>query len=255
MWKPNLELTKQHYIDWWNHKGIVLNMWEHFQTGVAPHDKVSIFGIEGSFYHFYKGKELPDGTAYDRGIRTLGLKKSRLHWSSEPVEQLKTLLRSYRDFPFFADCYQPTGGYRPDLDKLFPSEVLTKRRITSHPRDIPFQLGSPEGRDRLFRLYTYMVKSYTELGVSPLAYRMITENRYRDYSDGNRKRFEERLRKKFGNTRNQIPYRIADFRLPVLYLGLRQILFYDGRRHVQRFRKLHAGNILPAFLFEFVESL
>ena len=27
---------------------------------------------------------------------------------------------------------------------------------------------------------------------------MITENRYRDYSDGNRKRFEERLRKKFG---------------------------------------------------------
>ena len=37
-------------------------------TGVAPHDKVSIFGIEGSFYHFYKGKELPDGTAYDRGI-------------------------------------------------------------------------------------------------------------------------------------------------------------------------------------------
>ena len=40
MWKPNLELTKQHYIDWWNHKGIVLNMWEHFQTGVAPHADV-----------------------------------------------------------------------------------------------------------------------------------------------------------------------------------------------------------------------
>ena len=40
MWKENLELTKQHYIDWWNHKGIVLNMWEHFQTGVAPHADV-----------------------------------------------------------------------------------------------------------------------------------------------------------------------------------------------------------------------
>jgi len=36
-WKPNLEETKQHYIDWWNHKGIVLNMWEHFQEGVTPH--------------------------------------------------------------------------------------------------------------------------------------------------------------------------------------------------------------------------
>ena len=36
-WKPNLEETKRHYIDWWNHKGIILNMWEHFQEGVAPH--------------------------------------------------------------------------------------------------------------------------------------------------------------------------------------------------------------------------
>ncbi len=37
MWKSNLEETKKHYIDWWNHKGIVLNMWEHFQNGVKPH--------------------------------------------------------------------------------------------------------------------------------------------------------------------------------------------------------------------------
>ena len=36
-WKQNLEETKQHYINWWNHKGIVLNMWEHFQEGVTPH--------------------------------------------------------------------------------------------------------------------------------------------------------------------------------------------------------------------------
>ncbi len=36
-WKPNLEETKKRYIDWWNHKGIVLNMWEHFQEGVTPH--------------------------------------------------------------------------------------------------------------------------------------------------------------------------------------------------------------------------
>ncbi len=36
-WKANLEETKKHYINWWNHKGIVLNMWEHFQEGVKPH--------------------------------------------------------------------------------------------------------------------------------------------------------------------------------------------------------------------------
>lgn len=37
MWKQNLEETKKHYINWWNHKGIVVNMWEHFQEGVQPH--------------------------------------------------------------------------------------------------------------------------------------------------------------------------------------------------------------------------
>ena len=36
-WKPNLDETKQHYSDWWQHRGIVLNMWEHFQQGVTPH--------------------------------------------------------------------------------------------------------------------------------------------------------------------------------------------------------------------------
>jgi len=40
MWKQNLEETKKHYIDWWNHKGIVVNMWEHFQNGVKPHADV-----------------------------------------------------------------------------------------------------------------------------------------------------------------------------------------------------------------------
>ena len=39
-WKSNLEDTKKRYVDWWNHKGIVLNMWEHFQEGVPPHADV-----------------------------------------------------------------------------------------------------------------------------------------------------------------------------------------------------------------------
>ena len=40
-WKSNLEETKQRYINWWNHKGIVLNMWEHFQEGVQPHAEIT----------------------------------------------------------------------------------------------------------------------------------------------------------------------------------------------------------------------
>ena len=40
-WKSNLEETKQRYINWWNHKGIILNMWEHFQDGVQPHAEIT----------------------------------------------------------------------------------------------------------------------------------------------------------------------------------------------------------------------
>jgi len=39
-WKANLEETKERYVDWWNQKGIILNMWEHFQEGVTPHADV-----------------------------------------------------------------------------------------------------------------------------------------------------------------------------------------------------------------------
>ena len=41
-WKANLEETKRRYIDWWNQKGIILNMWEHFQEGVKPHADVPL---------------------------------------------------------------------------------------------------------------------------------------------------------------------------------------------------------------------
>ena len=40
-WKSNLEETKQRYINWWNHKGIILIMWEHFQEGVQPHAEIT----------------------------------------------------------------------------------------------------------------------------------------------------------------------------------------------------------------------
>ena len=40
-WKSNLEETKQRYINWWNHKGIILNMWEHWQEGVQPHAEIT----------------------------------------------------------------------------------------------------------------------------------------------------------------------------------------------------------------------
>ena len=32
-WKTNLDETKKRYIDWWNHKGIILGTDIHIYTG------------------------------------------------------------------------------------------------------------------------------------------------------------------------------------------------------------------------------
>lgn len=40
-WKQNWEESKQHYLDWWQHKGCVVTMWEHFQEGVTPHAPIT----------------------------------------------------------------------------------------------------------------------------------------------------------------------------------------------------------------------
>ncbi len=36
-WKTNWSESKQHYINWWNQKGIVLSMWEHLKKDGNPH--------------------------------------------------------------------------------------------------------------------------------------------------------------------------------------------------------------------------
>ena len=40
-WKKNWEESKPHYLDWWQHKGCVVTMWEHFQEGVTPHAPIA----------------------------------------------------------------------------------------------------------------------------------------------------------------------------------------------------------------------
>jgi hypothetical protein len=36
-WKTNFEASKQHYLDWWNQKGVVLTMWEHLDKEGEPY--------------------------------------------------------------------------------------------------------------------------------------------------------------------------------------------------------------------------
>ena len=46
--KPNIEETKQHYIDWWNGKGVVLNMWEHLLLPQAEKQGFKSSRVQGS---------------------------------------------------------------------------------------------------------------------------------------------------------------------------------------------------------------
>ena len=39
-WKNNWEESKKRYIDWWNQKGILINMWEHLDKEGSPYEDV-----------------------------------------------------------------------------------------------------------------------------------------------------------------------------------------------------------------------
>lgn len=41
-WKLNWPESQQRYFNWWNGKGVLINMWEHLQAGVTPHADVLI---------------------------------------------------------------------------------------------------------------------------------------------------------------------------------------------------------------------
>ena len=40
-WKENWEESRQHYLDWWDHKGLVISMWEHIEKDGPPHAPVA----------------------------------------------------------------------------------------------------------------------------------------------------------------------------------------------------------------------
>jgi hypothetical protein len=40
LWKENWEESRQHYLDWWAGKGLVISMWEHLKKEGAPHERV-----------------------------------------------------------------------------------------------------------------------------------------------------------------------------------------------------------------------
>lgn len=57
LWKENWEVTKQHFRDWWDHKGLVLGMWGA-PGGDVPHEHVNAPPDAGSVRAFYVDTEL-----------------------------------------------------------------------------------------------------------------------------------------------------------------------------------------------------
>jgi len=41
LWKENWAESRQHYVDWWAGRGLVITMWEHLQTEGEPHEVVA----------------------------------------------------------------------------------------------------------------------------------------------------------------------------------------------------------------------
>ena len=39
-WKENWAESRQHYLDWWERKGLVISMWEHLPKAGPPHEEV-----------------------------------------------------------------------------------------------------------------------------------------------------------------------------------------------------------------------
>ena len=40
-WKENWQESRQHYLDWWRGKGLVISMWEHLDKDGHPHESVA----------------------------------------------------------------------------------------------------------------------------------------------------------------------------------------------------------------------
>ena len=36
-WKSDWEESKRRYLGWWNHRGVVISMWESMEKGGEPH--------------------------------------------------------------------------------------------------------------------------------------------------------------------------------------------------------------------------
>lgn len=58
MWKDNWKKTKQHFVDWWNHKGLVIGMWGSPEATGTPHEDVRALPKAESVHERYLDAEL-----------------------------------------------------------------------------------------------------------------------------------------------------------------------------------------------------
>jgi hypothetical protein len=72
-WKPNWEDTKQHFVNWWNHEGLVLCNWAR-PTRTAPHEPVDPVPKAPSVeYHYSQPRYRADRSHHDLAWRDFPL--------------------------------------------------------------------------------------------------------------------------------------------------------------------------------------
>ncbi len=53
LWKDNWEESRQHYLDWWAGRGLVITMWEHLETEGPPHEDVPCPPPARDLHHYW----------------------------------------------------------------------------------------------------------------------------------------------------------------------------------------------------------
>ena len=52
-WKENWAVSRQHYLDWWARKGLVITMWEHLAKDGPPHEEVPAPPPASDWTHYW----------------------------------------------------------------------------------------------------------------------------------------------------------------------------------------------------------
>lgn len=155
-------------------------------------------GLRWCFPDYERNRDMDEYEHQQQGLKNY-FPGMRMNFKSREAYELgKNAAASWKDmivipgydgFEFREALQQPF--------KLFTDQETSRDRFSPSRRNIAFQLGSPQGRATWMKVYRNQFRWWQKLGITPFAFRVLCECRYQDGSAANRKRFVERLKRKF----------------------------------------------------------